>query len=121
MANVKTMYVCTECGTSHPKWVGRCTGCEDWNTLVEESAASAGSAASRCPASTRPGPARLCDIDVDRAARPGLSRLREISRRRHQFAIFDRRIARFDTATAPFVRAYSKHGAIGPRSAAEHP
>ena len=27
---------CTECGTTHPKWAGRCPSCLAWNTLVEE-------------------------------------------------------------------------------------
>ena len=27
---------CTQCGTSHPKWSGRCPSCAAWNTLVEE-------------------------------------------------------------------------------------
>jgi DNA repair protein RadA/Sms len=31
-------YVCQECGTLHQKWAGKCTGCNAWNTLVEESA-----------------------------------------------------------------------------------
>lgn len=29
-------YVCQECGLSHPKWLGRCEGCNSWNTLIEE-------------------------------------------------------------------------------------
>jgi DNA repair protein RadA/Sms len=37
----RTVYRCTECGASHPKWAGRCEGCGDWNTLVEEVAAPA--------------------------------------------------------------------------------
>ncbi|MCP3854909.1 MAG: DNA repair protein RadA [Actinomycetia bacterium] len=36
MARVKTVHRCTECGASHPKWAGRCDGCGEWNTLVEE-------------------------------------------------------------------------------------
>ena len=54
MAKKLTSFVCQNCGTAHPRWVGRCTGCEEWNTLVEEvDAASAvppgsgGKAASR--------------------------------------------------------------------------
>jgi DNA repair protein RadA/Sms len=31
-------YVCQECGASSPKWSGRCDGCGEWNTLVEEAA-----------------------------------------------------------------------------------
>ena len=30
------MYSCTECGMSYTKWVGKCGGCGNWNTLVEE-------------------------------------------------------------------------------------
>ncbi len=36
MAKRGTSYVCQECGTSHSKWGGQCTGCLAWNTLVEE-------------------------------------------------------------------------------------
>lgn len=35
MAKVKTLYSCTECGATSPKWQGQCPGCNDWNTLVE--------------------------------------------------------------------------------------
>jgi len=36
MAKVKIEHVCTDCGASHPKWAGQCSGCGQWNTLVEE-------------------------------------------------------------------------------------
>lgn len=36
MAKRKTLFVCQECGYSVPKWLGRCPGCGQWNTLVEE-------------------------------------------------------------------------------------
>lgn len=29
-------FVCQECGTVHPKWAGKCEGCDEWNTIVEE-------------------------------------------------------------------------------------
>lgn len=35
MAKTKSVYECTTCGDQHPKWVGRCTGCGHWSTLVE--------------------------------------------------------------------------------------
>ncbi|HUW36499.1 MAG TPA: DNA repair protein RadA [Rhodocyclaceae bacterium] len=35
MARAKSIYSCTECGTSSPKWQGQCPGCGLWNTLVE--------------------------------------------------------------------------------------
>mgnify|MGYP001187785963 CR=1 FL=1 len=36
MAKRAPSFVCQNCGTAHSKWVGRCTGCDEWNTLVEE-------------------------------------------------------------------------------------
>jgi len=36
MAKIKTRYVCQSCGQSFPKWQGQCSGCEEWNTLVQE-------------------------------------------------------------------------------------
>lgn len=36
MAKLRSVFCCTECGTSSPKWVGRCPGCDAWNTLIEE-------------------------------------------------------------------------------------
>ena len=29
-------FICNECGTVAPKWTGRCDGCGEWNTVVEE-------------------------------------------------------------------------------------
>ncbi len=38
MARSTTRYVCQACGTVHPRWVGKCDGCDAWNSIVEESA-----------------------------------------------------------------------------------
>jgi DNA repair protein RadA/Sms len=35
----KTLFVCSQCGNESPKWHGRCPGCEEWNTMVEERSA----------------------------------------------------------------------------------
>lgn len=32
----KTQYCCQSCGYICPRWLGRCPGCEAWNSLVEE-------------------------------------------------------------------------------------
>ncbi|MCU0244140.1 MAG: AAA family ATPase, partial [Acidobacteria bacterium] len=32
----KTVFVCQGCGARSPKWLGRCSACGEWNTLVEE-------------------------------------------------------------------------------------
>jgi DNA repair protein RadA/Sms len=36
MARTKTSYVCQACGAVSPRWQGRCEGCGEWNTIVEE-------------------------------------------------------------------------------------
>lgn len=36
MAKVKTAFFCTNCGTESAKWVGKCSSCGEWNTLIEE-------------------------------------------------------------------------------------
>lgn len=36
MSKEKTKYVCQSCGTQYARWNGRCEGCGEWNTLVEE-------------------------------------------------------------------------------------
>lgn len=32
----KTQYVCSNCGHTAPKWLGRCPDCGEWSTFVEE-------------------------------------------------------------------------------------
>ncbi|WP_064610040.1 DNA repair protein RadA [Streptobacillus moniliformis] len=36
MANKKVRYVCTECGNTTLKWIGKCPSCESWGTIEEE-------------------------------------------------------------------------------------
>lgn len=36
MAKPKLTFCCQTCGTLYPKWTGQCTGCSEWNTIVEE-------------------------------------------------------------------------------------
>jgi len=33
---VKTQFVCQSCGTNYSKWQGKCTACNEWNSIVEE-------------------------------------------------------------------------------------
>ena len=32
---LKTIYVCTQCGETSPRWLGRCSSCGAWNTMSE--------------------------------------------------------------------------------------
>ncbi|MBE0450039.1 MAG: DNA repair protein RadA [Clostridia bacterium] len=36
MSKIKSKYVCQECGSISPKWLGKCTDCGAWNSFVEE-------------------------------------------------------------------------------------
>ncbi|MCB0521482.1 MAG: DNA repair protein RadA [Lewinellaceae bacterium] len=36
MSKIKKIFVCSNCGVSSPKWMGRCSSCGEWNTIVEE-------------------------------------------------------------------------------------
>jgi DNA repair protein RadA/Sms len=43
--SAKTVFVCQECGSQSPKWLGRCPDCEAWNSFVEERPEAGGGAA----------------------------------------------------------------------------
>lgn len=45
MAKRKTKFVCQECGYETTKWLGKCPGCQSWNSLVEELEAPASNSA----------------------------------------------------------------------------
>src|SRR5687768_4196184 len=71
MARVRTVHRCTECGTGAPRWSGRCNGCGEWNTLVEEveEVRSATAAAKRPSSGERPVP--ILEVDAaEFSARP---------------------------------------------------
>jgi DNA repair protein RadA/Sms len=36
MSKIRIKFVCAECGTESPKWMGRCPGCGGWNTMTQE-------------------------------------------------------------------------------------
>ncbi|MFM7222802.1 MAG: DNA repair protein RadA [Bacteroidota bacterium] len=36
MSKVKKSFFCKSCGHESPKWIGKCPGCQQWNTFIEE-------------------------------------------------------------------------------------
>ena len=36
MAKLKKAFFCQNCGAQHSQWQGKCNGCGEWNTLIEE-------------------------------------------------------------------------------------
>lgn len=45
MAKARSNFVCQNCGTSYPKWTGKCENCGEWNTLVEQIVEAKGASA----------------------------------------------------------------------------
>lgn len=41
MAKAHKTFLCQSCGAVHPRWLGKCESCNSWNSIVEETAASA--------------------------------------------------------------------------------
>ncbi|MEA3375101.1 MAG: DNA repair protein RadA [Chloroflexota bacterium] len=78
MAKTRTRWICQSCGRTIPRYMGRCPGCGEWNTMVETVEEPDKAATSR---SARPGskPYRLTEIE-----RGGLERfpvpMQELSR-----------------------------------------
>ena len=67
---LKTIYVCTQCGETSPRWLGRCPSCGAWNKMEEqESAAPVSSAAS--------GPQRKSTVTVPSAPARTLDQIEE--------------------------------------------
>ena len=60
-----SVFSCPECGYSSGRWLGKCPGCGEFGTLVEESkfTANAGSGAAAEPL------LRLVDVDAEESAR----------------------------------------------------
>jgi DNA repair protein RadA/Sms len=72
MAKEKTQFVCSDCGGSSPKWLGKCPHCNAWNTLIESVPESSTPAKNRFASLARTAEvAVLGDIDaVDMARTP---------------------------------------------------
>ena len=42
MAKTRSTFVCQSCGATYMRWVGRCTDCGQWNTVLEETVVESG-------------------------------------------------------------------------------
>ena len=36
MAKLRTVFICSNCASTSPKWIGKCPSCEKWNTYEED-------------------------------------------------------------------------------------
>ena len=70
MAKDKSVFTCTECGGTSPKWLGKCPACGAWNSLIESLASAESGTKNRFAAlASTAEVAVLADIeasDVDR-------------------------------------------------------
>jgi len=74
MARPVTLHVCSACGFESAKWLGRCPGCEAWNTLVEQQPVAAaggggGGRAARAAGGRAARPVTLADVRAESVAR----------------------------------------------------
>ncbi|MST63324.1 DNA repair protein RadA [Schaalia hyovaginalis] len=66
MVKTKTIYRCTECGWTSPKWAGQCRDCAAWGTL-EEAAPGGAIAGGTAPVAPRRPALPIGDVDGERA------------------------------------------------------
>ncbi len=60
----KSKFVCTACGYETPKWMGKCPGCNGWNTLEEEIVRSEKATVHKPAATHSAKPTPLSQVDV---------------------------------------------------------
>lgn len=61
---VKSMFFCTSCGYESPKWLGKCPGCGEWNTFVEEKVTATKSGSGKKGLVRSSSPVPLSEIEV---------------------------------------------------------
>jgi DNA repair protein RadA/Sms len=74
VAAPRTRFVCQSCGASAPKWSGRCPGCLEWHTLVEEPVVT-GRAAAVATGTARPEPVTAVDLQPEPRLPTGIHEL----------------------------------------------
>lgn len=75
----KSMYICSECGYQSPKWMGKCPGCNQWNTMQETIVSEKKPAAAAKAVGTAEirTPKRISDIEIgyEKRCKTGLCEL----------------------------------------------
>ena len=61
----KTVFVCQQCGHEELKWLGRCPGCQEWNSFVEMAVPPAASSVRRVSSGSVPRELSEVTIDAD--------------------------------------------------------
>ena len=63
-----TRFVCQNCGATYAKWTGKCTNCDEWNTLVEQVVESEAEAKSAIKKAEKTG--KVLDYKNNKAIEP---------------------------------------------------
>ncbi|MCA1403290.1 DNA repair protein RadA [Ensifer sp. IC3342] len=82
MAKARTQFICQNCGTVHSRWAGKCDGCGEWNTIIEEDpTAGIGGGPSRAPKKGRPVALTTLSGEIEDAPRieTGISELDRVT------------------------------------------
>ena len=70
MSKSKSVFFCRECGYESAKWLGRCPGCGQWNTFVEERVVDEPKQAKNRPPVPRGGGAQpIAEVALDEEVR----------------------------------------------------
>ncbi len=70
MVKPRTQFICQNCGTAHSRWVGKCEGCGEWNTVVEEDPMGGiGSGPGKVPKKGRPVALTALSGEIEEAPR----------------------------------------------------
>ena len=65
----KTVFFCNNCGHESPKWLGKCPGCGEWNTFVEEKVVTGKGGKSKSKTAETSKPVKLSDIEEGKETR----------------------------------------------------
>jgi DNA repair protein RadA/Sms len=69
VVKIKTTYVCQSCGNQFPKWIGRCSSCGEWNTIIEELVTTGKTSNSQFLPKSTSKPVTLSSITLEREHR----------------------------------------------------
>ena len=69
MAKSKVVFVCQNCGTQSPKWMGKCVSCGAWNSFQEEVIDSSVGKSTATVVSSATKPMMLSEIKTDNVTR----------------------------------------------------
>lgn len=65
----KTVWFCSSCGYESPKWLGKCPGCGEWNTFVEEKVSSSKGKGGKKGLVKSSKPVKLSEIEIKEETR----------------------------------------------------